>query len=69
MLRLTQTSELMALEVQTSQFGWKMFIVEELKNHWLIAITTGGGAIATATTVMMWVCLVWPVSFYVLTVL
>ena len=62
MLGLVLTMKVMALEDQISQFGWRMSTVEELKNHWLIAITTGGGAVVTATTPMMWACLVWIVS-------
>ena len=52
----------MALEDQTNRFGWRMSTVVNMKNHWLIAITTGGGAAITATTPMMWACPVWIVS-------
>ena len=61
-LGLALTMKGMALEDQINQFGWRMSTVVELKNHWLIAITTGGGAAVTATTPMMWVYLVWIVS-------
>ena len=64
----TQTIELMAQEAQASQFGWRMFTVVELKNHWLIATTIGGGATITATIPVMWECLVWTVSVSVLMV-
>ena len=57
-----QIIQLMALEAQASQFGWRMFTAVELKNHWLIATTIGGGATITATIPVMWVCLVWTVS-------
>ena len=33
MLGRAQTIELMALDAQASQFGWRMFTVVELKNH------------------------------------
>ena len=62
MLGLVLTMKVMALGDQTNQFGWRMYTVVELKNHWLIAITTGGGAAVIATIPMMWVCLVWIVS-------
>ena len=62
MLVRTLIMKRMALEDQTNQFGWRMSTVVELKNHWLIAIITGGGAAITATTPMMWVCPVWIVS-------
>ena len=54
MLGLMETIGPMALEAQTNQFGWKMFTVVEMKNHWLIAITPGGGAAGTAAIAMMW---------------
>ena len=63
-----QTIELMALEAQASQFGWRMFTVVELKNHWLIATTIGGGATITVIIAVMWACLVWTVSVSVLIV-
>ena len=66
MLVLGLTMKVMALEDQTSQFGWRMSTVVELKNHWLIAITTGGGEVVIATTPMMWVCLVWIVSICII---
>ena len=47
MLGRAQIIQLMALEAQTSQFGWRMFTVMELKNHWLIVTTIGGGATVT----------------------
>ena len=62
MLGLVQTILRMDREAQTSQFGWKMFTVVEMKIHWSIATTTGGGAAILATTHMMWACLVWTVS-------
>ena len=68
MLGQIQTTHLMALEALTSQSGWRMFTVMDMKNHWLIAITIGGGATITVTTAMTWACLVWPVSVSVLIV-
>ena len=66
MLGQTQITHLMALEALTSKSGWRMFTVVELKNHWSIAITIGGGATITVTTAVMWACLVWTVSISVL---
>ena len=68
MLGRTQIIQLMALDTQASQFGWRMFTVVELKNHWLIATTIGGGGTITVTIPVMWACLVWIVSVSVLIV-
>ena len=54
MLGLIETLGPMALEARTNQFGLKMFTVVEMKNHWLIAITTGGGVTGTVAVAMMW---------------
>ena len=62
MLVLALIMKAMVLDDRINRFGWRMSTVVDLKNHWLIAITTGGGVAITATTLMMLACPVWVVS-------